>query len=150
MFARLNVSQIRLELSQVHNFPANRASTAYTQCRLFLFHWCYVWIFFFFFTKMPEVCKTLKEIVIMSSVDSGWRVLKIAMKKPNQSYALWEQRMKSKALALFLVPHFSLCLPRLSFIAWGNFNAGSRSAALCYPWGKMSGTTRSLKKQQLD
>ena len=37
---------------------------------------------------MPEVCQTLKEIVIMSSVDSGWRVLKIAMKEPNQSYAL--------------------------------------------------------------
>ena len=150
MFAPLNVSQIRLELFQVHNFPANRAST----CRLYSVYTVLVSLMlclvFFCFTKMPEICKTMKEIVIMSSVDSGWRVLKIAMKKPNQSYALWEQRMKSKALALFLVPHFSLCLPRLSFIAWGNFNAGSRSAALCYPWGKMSGTTRSLKKQQLD
>ena len=88
---------------------------------------------------MPEVCKTLKEIVIMSSVDSGWRVLKIAMKKPNQSYALWEQRMKSKALALFLVPHFSLCLPPLSFSRGVIFTRPRVPPRSAIPEGKWAG-----------
>ena len=39
--------------------------------------------------------------------------------------------------------NFSLSPPRLTFLAWGDFNARSRFARSSYPWGKM-GTTRTL------
>ena len=61
----------------------------------------------------------------------------------NQSFALWEQRISSKAWALSVVTHFSLSPPRLDFLAWGDFHARSRFARSAIPEEKW-GTTRSL------
>ena len=45
-------------------------------------------------------------------------------------------RMKSKARALSLVPHFSLFQPRLTFLELGEFHAHSRLARSTIPEGK--------------
>jgi len=42
-------------------------------------------------------------------------------------------RMKSKAWALSLVPHFSLSQPRLTFLKLGEFHARSRLARSTIP-----------------
>ena len=44
--------------------------------------------------------------------------------RANQSFALWEQRISSKAWALSVVPHFSFP-PRLAVLAWADFHARS-------------------------
>ena len=64
--------------------------------------------------------------------------------KASQSFALWEQRISSKAWALSVVL-ISLCLRRVSpFLAWGDFQARSRFARSTIPEDKW-GTTRSLE-----
>ena len=65
--------------------------------------------------------------------------------RANQSYALWEQRISSKAWALsvLVVPHFFLsprAASRLSSVGWFSRTLALRS--LYYPWGKR--TTRNL------
>ena len=78
----------------------------------------------FFFTEMPEVCQSLKEIVIMSSIDSGcaflerlpWKSQIRVMRCESDTY-----EVQSLGFVFILVPHFSLSLPRLSFLAWGDF-----------------------------
>ena len=80
---------------------------------------------------------TVTEIMIMSSVDSGWRGFdrrwQIAMEEP----------ISSKAWALSVVPHFSLSPLRVAFSRVGWFSRALAFRSLYYPWGKM-GTTRSL------
>ena len=62
--------------------------------------------------------------------------------RANQSFALWEQRISSKAWALSVVPHFSLSPPR-GVVAWGDFYERARFARCTIPEEKW-GTTRSL------
>ena len=66
-----------------------------------------------------------------------WQMLTDFHGRANQNFALWEQRINSKAWALSVVPHFPLSPPRLAFLAWGDFHArslfaveGSRSGLL--------------------
>ena len=57
--------------------------------------------------------------------------------RANQSSALLEQRISSKAWAFSVVPHFSLSLRRVpAFLAWGDFHARSRFARSTIPEGK--------------
>ena len=63
--------------------------------------------------------------------------------RANQSFALWEQRISSKAWALSVVPHFSLSPPRVAFSRVGWFHARSRFARSTIPEEKW-GTARSL------
>ena len=63
--------------------------------------------------------------------------------RANQSYALWEQCIKSKAWALSVVPHFSLSPSHVAFLTWDDFYTCSYFARSTIPEGKW-GTTRSL------
>ena len=63
--------------------------------------------------------------------------------RANQSFALWEQRISSKAWALSVVPRFSVSPPRVAFSRVGWFSRAFAFRSLYYPWGK-TGTTRSL------
>ena len=108
----LDKSNFKLEISQVYIFPSQQSLH-----RLSLF-WCqrrYVWIFF---PDIPEVCQPLTEIVIMSSVDSGWRVFdrcwRIAMEELIRVIRSKSNAYKVKSLAFVCSPSF-FSLPASSF-----------------------------------
>ena len=71
--------------------------------------------------------------MILLSVDSGWCVF-----EPVRVLRCSEQHISSKAWALSLVPHFSLSLLRLTFLAWVDFHMCSCFARSTIPeekWG---------------
>ena len=61
----------------------------------------------------------------------------------NQSFALWEQHISSKAWALSVVPHFSLSPPRVTFSRVGWFSCALAFRHSTIPEEKW-GTNRSL------
>ena len=66
-----------------------------------------------------------------------WQMLTDFHGRANQSFALWEQRISSKAWALSVVPHFSLSPPRVAFSRVGWFSRALAFRSLYYPWWKM-------------
>ena len=65
------------------------------------------------------------------------RFRQIAMEQPIRVMRCESNvRMKSKAWALSLVPHFSLSQPRLTFLELGEFHVHSRLARSTIPEGK--------------
>ena len=102
----------------------------------------------FYKSWTPVICSALVilEIVIMSSVDSGWRVFvrcwQISMEKPIRVLR-WRVMHKFKSVGIVCCPSFfSLPTPsRLSRVGWFSHVLAFRS--LSYSWGK-TGTTRSL------
>ena len=94
----------------------------------------------------PVICSVLLfvlEIVIMSSVDSGWRVFDRFPWKSQSEFCVVRAMHKFTSLGFVCSPtffslHAASCLSR---VGW--FLRALAFRLLYYPWGKM-GTTRSL------
>ena len=78
-----------------------------------------------------------------------WQMLTDFHGRANHSFALWEQRISSKAWALSVVPHFSLSPPRVAFSCVGWFSQALAFPSLYYPWGKMGDYSWSRKHNNL-
>ena len=131
------------------------------RCLAAVLHACHEWLWFFFLAGAQIIRKENCFFLPSEKITVTWqcfdhfvnkvrdhlvikRFRQIAMEQPIRVMRCESNvRMKSKAWALSLVPHFSLSQPRLTFLELGEFHAHSRLARSTIPERKWE-TTRCL------
>ena len=138
--------------------PTYRSIFIY-RCLAAVLHARHEWLWFFFFLAGAQIIRKENCFFLPSEkITVTWqcfdhfvnkvrdhlvikRFRQIAMEQPIRVMRCESNvRMKSKARALSLVPHFSLFQPRLTFLELGEFHAHSRLARSTIPERKWETT----------